>query len=128
MPATPKVPATSVAPKVRAYLAALPPAPRRAVKALIAAIKAAAPGAEPVFSYGIPGFRYQGKVLAWCAGWREHASVYPLTAGMRAAAGPALAKYATAKGTTRFPLDAPLPLPLVRKMVRARAAEIRAAR
>lgn len=113
--------------QLRAYAAALTPAGRAALKQLRAAILEAAPGAEEVFSYGIPGFRFEGRVLVWCAAWKEHASMYPLTLGMRAANEKALARYQLSKGTVRFPLDEPLPLSLAKRLVKARIGEIRRA-
>lgn len=119
------VDAKKVVAQRNAYVAKLAPAGRRAVKQLRAAILEAAPGAQEVFTYGIPGSRFDGHVLAWYAAWKEHASLYPLTAGMRAANEKALERYQLSRGTVRFPLDEPLPLSLVKRLVKARVAEIR---
>jgi uncharacterized protein YdhG (YjbR/CyaY superfamily) len=119
------VDAKAVVAQRNAYLAKLTPAGRRAVKQLRAAVLEAAPGAQEVFTYGIPGSRFDGHVLAWYAAWKEHASLYPLTAGMRAANEAALQRYQLSRGTVRFPLDEPLPLTLVKRLVKARVAEIR---
>ncbi|MBK6485836.1 MAG: DUF1801 domain-containing protein [Gemmatimonadetes bacterium] len=116
-----------VAPAIRAYLAALPPASRRALKELRAVIQAAAPAAEPAFSYRIPAYRYAGRMLVWCAGWKDHVSVYPITPAMKEAGGTELAKYVAGKGTLRFAIDTPLPTRLVQRLVRARVEEIGAA-
>jgi uncharacterized protein YdhG (YjbR/CyaY superfamily) len=112
-------------PKVHAYLAKLPPKTRREVRKLRTIIRAAAPGAEEHFSYGIPGFRLDDKTLVWYAGWKEHTSLYPITEALRKANAKALDGYAQSKGTVRFPLDEPLPEALVRRLVKGRVAELR---
>ncbi|MBM4384429.1 MAG: DUF1801 domain-containing protein [Deltaproteobacteria bacterium] len=114
--------------RVRAYFAALPPLARRRAKSLRSLVRAAAPDAIEVFSYGIPGLRWSDRALLWYAGWAEHAALYPITHGVRRALGPALAKHALSKGTVRFAHDRPLPSALVRRIVHARIAEIRSAR
>jgi uncharacterized protein YdhG (YjbR/CyaY superfamily) len=127
MPSSPakKAPKQSVA-QVRTYFAAQPAVQRTTLKKLRETIRAAAPGAVETFSYGIPGFRFDGAILVWYAVWKSHTSLYPLTAGMRKANKAELEDYETAKGTVKFPLDEPLPVAFVRRLVKARVAEIQA--
>jgi uncharacterized protein YdhG (YjbR/CyaY superfamily) len=112
-------------PKIQEYFAKLAPTTRRELRQLRTIIREAAPGAEEHFSYGIPGFRLDGKPLVWYAGWKEHTSIYPITGALRTAHAKALAGYAQSKGTVRFPLNEPLPTQLVRRLVKGRVAEVR---
>jgi uncharacterized protein YdhG (YjbR/CyaY superfamily) len=113
-------------PQIQKYFAKLAPNTRRELRTLRAIIRSAAPGAEEHFSYGIPGFRLDGKPLIWYAGWKEHMSLYPITAALRKTNAKALDGYQQSKGTVRLPVDEPVPAVLVRRLVKGRIAEVRA--
>lgn len=104
------------------YLAALSDEKRRALEKLRKDIKAAAPRAEACMSYGIPGFRLNGKLLASYGAAAKHCAFYP--GSMLQAFKKELEDYDTrGKGTIRFPANKPLPSALVRKIVKARIAQ-----
>jgi uncharacterized protein YdhG (YjbR/CyaY superfamily) len=109
------------------YLAALTSEQRAVMEQLREAIRAAAPGAEEGFSYGMPMFRLHGKPLVWYAAWRKHYSLYPIGEAMATAHAGEDERFEVSKGTIRFPASHPLPLAVVRKLVEALAAEAREA-
>jgi uncharacterized protein YdhG (YjbR/CyaY superfamily) len=110
---------------VDGYLRTLSAEKRAALQKLRRTIRAASPKAEECVSYGVPGFRLDGKLLVSYAAATRHCSffpgAYPIAAHKRE-----LGRYSTSKGTIRFQPDTPLPAALVRKLIKARLAERRA--
>jgi uncharacterized protein YdhG (YjbR/CyaY superfamily) len=113
--------------QVRDYFAQLPPRARQRMKEMRAIVKAVAPTATETFSYRIPGFRLDGKVFVYYAAFKEHTSLYPMGEKIRRAHAASLKGYKMSTGTIQFPLDKPLPVALVKRLVKARVAEVTAA-
>lgn len=103
------------------YLKALGPEQRDALEKLRQDIRAAAPGAEECISYGIPSFRWKGKLLVGFGAARTHCAFYP--GSILREFTKELSRYHTGKGTIRFQSNKPLPKGLVGKIVKARFAQ-----
>ncbi|GAA1557786.1 iron chaperone [Streptomyces globosus] len=107
------------------YLAALPEEVRPVLHEVRRTLHAAVPGAGETISYGIPALTSGGRAVVYFAGWKHHISVYPVpdTAG-DAALEAELTPYRAGRGTLKFPLNHPVPLPLLAR-VAARLLEQR---
>lgn len=105
------------------YLAAVRPEQRPTLEALRRAIRTTAPRAVEGLYYGLPAFRLDGKPLVGFGAARNHCAFYPLSGRAVAAHADALRDFSTSKGTIRFTPDRPLPVALVRKLVRFRMSE-----
>ncbi len=116
----------SPAATIDAYLAELPADKRAALQKVRAAVKAAAPEAAESISYQMPAFKYKGRPLAYFGAYKKHCSFFPASGSVVEANADALAGYDVDKGTIRFPASKPLPAPLVKRIVKARIAEIEA--
>jgi uncharacterized protein YdhG (YjbR/CyaY superfamily) len=112
------------APKnVDEYLAAVPQPARDTLNKIRAAIRSVVPAeATEAISYGMPVFKYKGS-LVWFAAFPNHCSLFP-TASVIEAFKNELEGFSTSKGTIQFPIDKPLPSALVKKLVKARIAQI----
>jgi uncharacterized protein YdhG (YjbR/CyaY superfamily) len=111
--------------QLRAYLAALPADSRKRLKQVVSLIRDAAPSAVASISYGIPTFKLDGQRFIYCAAFTRHVSLYPMTASIHRAFAAELNGYKTSTGTIQFPLDRPLPVTLVKQLIKARLAEMR---
>ena len=109
---------TTPAKTIDEYLAALPDDARTTLEKLRKLIKATAPKAEEVISYQMPAFKYHG-MLVFFAAFKDHSSLFPGSSVIEAHKEE-LKAYETSKGTIRFPKDKPIPMALVRKLVKAR--------
>ena len=104
------------------YLAALSDDKRAALEKLRKTIRSAAPKAEECISYQLAAFRQNGLLVAFGA-TANHCAFYLMSSSTVEAHKEELKDYDTSTGTIRFPADKPLPVALVRKLVKARIAE-----
>jgi len=111
---------------VRAYLKIVPEAARDGVERLRALIRAVAPKAVESRSYGILGYKLDGRPFVYCGGFKQHVSLYPVTAAMRRDHADAIAPFQASKGTLKFPLDTPLPVALIKRLLKTRLKELQA--
>lgn len=105
------------------YAARFPKDVQALLRKMRKTIRAAAPKATETISYGIPAYRSDG-IIVWFAAQKNHIGFYPGASGIRKFKKE-LADYKYAKGSVRFPLDEPLPLVLITRMVRFRVSEQR---
>ena len=103
------------------YIATSPKEIQKKLQELRATIKAAAPEAQEKISYQMPAFDLKGN-LVWFAAFKNHIGFYPMPSGIQAFKKE-FSVYEGSKGAIRFPLDKPLPLKLVSKVVKFRVAE-----
>ncbi|MBM3180952.1 MAG: hypothetical protein FJZ86_11430 [Chloroflexi bacterium] len=89
---------------------------------LRATIKTAAPDAREKISYQITAFELNGRNLVHFAGWKKHIAMYPIPSGTEAF-NKEVSKYMGGRGTLKFPIDKPLPLKLITKIVKFRVAD-----
>ncbi len=113
----------SVPKNIDEYLARVPEPARSTLNRIRAVIRSVAPPeATEAISYGIPAFKYKG-VLVWFAAFSKHCSLFPGSSVIEAFKNE-LRGFSTSKGTIHFPTDKPLSTALVKKLVKARIAQI----
>lgn len=103
------------------YIATFPATTQALLEVLRATIKSAAPDAVEVISYQMPAFKLFG-MLVYFAAYQHHIGFYPGASGI-VAFDQDLKGYKTSKGTVQFPLNKPLPIDLITRMVLYRANE-----
>jgi uncharacterized protein YdhG (YjbR/CyaY superfamily) len=114
-------PPTSIAADIDEYIAAFPAAVQARLQSIRRTVKKVAPDAQEKISYQIPTFTLGGNLIHFAA-FRNHIGVYPGASAIEALQED-LAGYRTAKGTVQLPLDRPIPVKLIEKLVRFRIDE-----
>lgn len=103
------------------YIASFPAATQKLLEQIRAAIKKAAPAAEEAMKYGIPTFTLNGNLVHF-AGYKAHIGFYPAPDGIKAFKKE-LSVYKRSKGAVQFPLDRPIPVALITKIVKFRVKQ-----
>ena len=118
------MPTTKIKPRTfDEYLANVGTDQRAALEKLRKAVRAAAPEAEECISYGLAAFKLKGRALVAFGAWANHCALYPMSSRTAAMFAEQLKGYEISKGTIRFSVDRPLPVALVKKLIKARIAE-----
>jgi uncharacterized protein YdhG (YjbR/CyaY superfamily) len=117
----------SVPRSVDEYIAAQPPAVRPKLEQVRAAIRRAVPEAVEGIGYGMPGYKLGGKPMVYFAGFKGHYSLFAASGTFFAALEEELRGYELRKGTVHFPLTQPVPVKLIGRIAKLRAAGIAAA-
>jgi len=112
----------SMKPKtIEEYIYSTPPEIQERLWTLHETIKSAAPGATEALKWGMPAYSYQ-KILVTFRAWKNHIGFYPMPSVIKAFARE-LTNYETAEGSVQLPNDKPLPLTLIKKIVKFRVKE-----
>jgi uncharacterized protein YdhG (YjbR/CyaY superfamily) len=106
------------------YIASFPAPVQAALRQVRAAIRAAAPDAQEAIKYRLPTFVLNGNLVHFGA-FKKHIGFYPTPSAIEQFQDE-LSGYVNAKGSVQFPLDQPMPLKLISRMVKFRVAEARA--
>jgi len=105
------------------YISAFPAETQHLLEQIRTIIKSVAPDANEVISYSMPAFKLNG-ILVYFAGYKNHIGLYPLASGIEVFKDE-LAGFKWAKGSIQFPLNKPLPVDLITRIVSFRANENR---
>ncbi len=108
------------------YLTTLTDEPRDAVQRIRALIHEMVPDGQDCISYGIAAVKLDGLIVLYYSGWKQHVSVYPIPPGS-ATFQKRIAPYIAGKGTLRFLLSDPLPIPIISEIISAHTKRVEAA-
>ena len=104
------------------YIKSFPKSTQTLLKQVRKAIKENALGAEEMIAYGMPGYKLNKKPLVYFAGYANHIGFYATPNGHEKFAKE-LSKYKQGKGSVQFPIDEPMPIDLIIKIVKFRVTE-----
>jgi uncharacterized protein YdhG (YjbR/CyaY superfamily) len=115
--------ARSTATTIEEYISEFPPEVQERLELIRAVVRSVAPDSTETISYAIPTFDLNNKHLVHFAAFKKHIGFYPTPTGQQAFAEE-LSHYKTGKGSAQFPLDQPLPVDLIRRIVEFRVTEV----
>ncbi|NWG34764.1 MAG: DUF1801 domain-containing protein [Chloroflexi bacterium] len=98
------------------YIAACPPESQAYLQEIRQLVSTLVPNAKEKISYQIAAFELNHRNLIYFAGWKKHISLYPVPVGDEAFKRQ-IEPYVAGKGTLKFPLDKPLPVKLIQRVV-----------
>lgn len=107
---------------INTYIKTFPKTVQGKLKQLREAIQKTSPKATETISYGMPTFKLNGKNLVHFAAYKNHIGFYPTPSAITKFSAE-LKKYVTSKGAVQFPIDKPIPLSLVKRIVKFRVTE-----
>lgn len=107
--------------EIDAYISSFPKETQAILELLRATIKKAAPQAQEIISYKMPAYNWEGN-LVYFAAYKNHVGLYPTSSGIKAFENE-ISAYKWSKGAVQFPLNKPLPVALITKIVKFRLAE-----
>lgn len=107
-----------------AYIGTFPTDVQLVLETVRQTIRAAAPDAVETIAYGLPAYKLGGKPLVYFGGFKNHIGLYATPTGHVAFADE-LSKYKQGKGSVQFPLDKPMPLDLITRIVQFRVNQLR---
>ena len=113
---------TSKPENIDEYILTFPEDIQKLLQLVRATIGKIVPAAQEAISYGIPAFTLNGSYLIYFAGYKKHISLYPAPRGNEAFKEE-LSAYKGGKGTVQFPIDKPIPLDLITRIVKFRVKE-----
>lgn len=110
--------------EVTAYINSCPKQAQPALREIRKTIREAAPDAEELIAYKMPAYKLNKKPLVYFAGYEKHVGFYATPTGHEAFVK-GLAGYKQGKGSVQFPLDEPMPLDLIKRIVEYRVNQVR---
>jgi len=105
------------------YISTYPPKVKALLETLRKTIKQVAPDAGEIISYNMPAFKFYGRILVYFAAHTKHVGFYPGNLVVNEVFKDDLIPYETSKGTVKFPFEKPIPVSLVKKIVKFRMEE-----